>query len=141
MGDSLRSMFLKKWMLHAATMYTMTSTPGVCRGGQPSFHVPEGEGTAVAEDILQPRLAHATKVFLYSVLALLQNCKMLIGGYPERLERGGHCGEVGTQRGQMKGVLSWLVRWGCHAGTRDFCSALAALVGPVQNSFSSPDTI
>ncbi len=36
-----------------------------------------------------------------------------------------------TQRGQMKGVLSWLVRWACHAGTRDFCSAFAALYGPV----------
>jgi hypothetical protein len=37
--------------------------------------------------------------------------------------------------GQMKGVLSWLVRWACRTGTRDFCSALAALVGPVQNIF------
>ncbi len=36
---------------------------------------------------------------------------------------------------QMKGVLPWLVRWACHAGTRDFCSALAGLVGPVQNIF------
>jgi hypothetical protein len=43
---------------------------------------------------------------------------------------------MGTQRGQMKGVLSWLVHWACHAGTRDFYSALAALVGPVQNNFS-----
>ncbi len=32
---------------------------------------------------------------------------------------------------QIKGVLSWLVRWACRAGTRDFGSALAALVGPV----------
>jgi hypothetical protein len=40
-----------------------------------------------------------------------------------------------TQRGQMKGVLSWLVRWACRACTRYFCSALAALVGPVQNIF------
>jgi hypothetical protein len=31
--------------------------------------------------------------------------------------------------------LSWLVRWACRAGTRDFCSALATLVGPVQNFF------
>ncbi len=29
----------------------------------------------------------------------------------------------------------------CRACTRDFCSALAALVGPVQNIFSSPYTI
>jgi hypothetical protein len=41
----------------------------------------------------------------------------------------------------MKGALSWLVRWSFSAGTRDFCSALAALVGPVQNTFSSPHTI
>ncbi len=35
----------------------------------------------------------------------------------------------------MKGDLSWLVRWTCtirSAGTRDMCSVLAALVGPVQ---------
>ncbi len=30
---------------------------------------------------------------------------------------------------------SWLVRWTCRAGTRDICSALAALVGPVKNIF------
>jgi hypothetical protein len=29
----------------------------------------------------------------------------------------------------MKGVLSWFVCWACRAGTREFCSALAALVG------------
>ncbi len=33
----------------------------------------------------------------------------------------------------MKGVLRWLVRWVRLAGTRVFCPALAALVGPVQN--------
>jgi hypothetical protein len=33
----------------------------------------------------------------------------------------------------MKGALSWLVR--CRASTRYLCSALAALVGPVQNIF------
>ncbi len=38
---------------------------------------------------------------------------------------------MGTQRVQMKGVLPWLVRWACHASTRDFCSALAALVGKI----------
>ncbi len=42
---------------------------------------------------------------------------------------------MGTQTAQMKGVLSWLVRWACRDGTRDFCSALVALVGPVQNMF------
>jgi hypothetical protein len=26
------------------------------------------------------------------------------------------------------GVLPWLVRWACGSGTRDFCSALAALL-------------
>ncbi len=41
----------------------------------------------------------------------------------------------GAQRVQMKGVLSWLVRWACHASTRDFCSAVAALAGLVQNIF------
>jgi hypothetical protein len=35
----------------------------------------------------------------------------------------------------MKGVLSWFVLWAYRAGTRDLCSALAALVGPVQNMF------
>ncbi len=35
----------------------------------------------------------------------------------------------------MKEVLPWLVRCALHAGTRDFCSALAALVGPEQYSF------
>jgi hypothetical protein len=29
----------------------------------------------------------------------------------------------------MKGVLPRLVHWACHAGARDFCPALAALVG------------
>jgi hypothetical protein len=41
----------------------------------------------------------------------------------------------------MKGVLSWFLRWVPRAGTRDFCPALAALVGPVQNSFSTTDSI
>jgi hypothetical protein len=45
---------------------------------------------------------------------------------------------LGTQRVQMTGLLPWLVRWACRAGTRDFCSALAALVGSVQNIFSHP---
>jgi hypothetical protein len=41
---------------------------------------------------------------------------------------------MGTQRVQMKEVLPWLVRWACRAGPRNFCSALAALVGTVQNT-------
>jgi hypothetical protein len=41
----------------------------------------------------------------------------------------------------MKVVLPWLVRWAHRAGTRDFGPALAALVGPGQNIFSSPYTI
>ncbi len=50
---------------------------------------------------------------------------------PERPERDGPCG-----------VLSWLVRWAYHSGTKIFCPALAALVGPVQNMlFLSPHTI
>ncbi len=32
----------------------------------------------------------------------------------------------------MKGVLSWLVRLAHSDGTRDFCPALTALVGPVK---------
>ncbi len=45
---------------------------------------------------------------------------------------------MGTQGVQMKGVLPWLVCWALRAGTRDFCPALAALEGPVQNVFFSP---
>ncbi len=41
----------------------------------------------------------------------------------------------------MKGVLPSLVRWARCTGKRDFCPALAAPVGPVQNIFISPDTI
>jgi hypothetical protein len=33
----------------------------------------------------------------------------------------------------LKGALPWLVYWACRAGTIDFCSALAALGGQVQN--------
>ncbi len=43
---------------------------------------------------------------------------------------------MGTQRVQMEGVLLWLIHWACRAVTRDFWSALAALVGAVQNIFS-----
>ncbi len=38
----------------------------------------------------------------------------------------------GSQRGQMKGVLSCLV---CRAGTKDFCSASTALSWPSSNFF------
>jgi hypothetical protein len=34
-----------------------------------------------------------------------------------------------------EGDLPWLFHWARPAGTRDFCPALAALVGPVQNMF------
>jgi hypothetical protein len=40
---------------------------------------------------------------------------------------------MGTQRVQMRGVLPWLVHWAVVCGF--FCSALAALVGPVQNMY------
>jgi hypothetical protein len=40
-----------------------------------------------------------------------------------------------TQRGQMKGVIPWLFHWAGSAGTRDFCSDVAALVSPAQNIF------
>ncbi len=49
--------------------------------------------------------------------------------------------QMGTQRGQMKGVLPCLVRWSLHAGTRDFCPAWVARVSTVQNIFSSSYTI
>jgi hypothetical protein len=45
---------------------------------------------------------------------------------------------MGTQRGQIKGVLSWLVRWATRASTRDFCSALAVQASPVHFQFLSP---
>jgi hypothetical protein len=35
----------------------------------------------------------------------------------------------------MKGALSWLVPWACHAGRRDFCSAWAAPGRPSTNIF------
>jgi hypothetical protein len=41
---------------------------------------------------------------------------------------------MGTRRVQMKQVLPWA----CLASLRDFCSALAALVGPVLNIFFLP---
>jgi hypothetical protein len=44
---------------------------------------------------------------------------------------------MGTQGVQRKGVLPWLVCWACRASTRDFCPALDALVGPIQDIFSS----
>ncbi len=42
---------------------------------------------------------------------------------------------MGTQGVQMKVVLVGCFRWACRAGTRKFCPALAALVGPIQNIF------
>jgi hypothetical protein len=41
----------------------------------------------------------------------------------------------------MKEVLLWLDRCVFREGTRDFCSALAALVSIEQNIFSSPSNI
>ena len=38
---------------------------------------------------------------------------------------------MGTLR--VQGALPWSVRWARHAGTRDFCPALTALVSQVQN--------
>jgi hypothetical protein len=68
--------------------------------------------------------------------------KSIVPARPERVKRGGPCwmlklSWMGTQRVQMKRGLLWLVPWACNATTRDFCSALAALVGPVQILFSS----
>ncbi len=44
-------------------------------------------------------------------------------------------GVNGDSKSTNEKVLPWLVCWACRAGTRDFCSAWAALVGPVQNIF------
>ncbi len=54
--------------------------------------------------------------------------------WSERLERGGPCWLLKPLL-KLRGVFSWLVRWACRAITRDFCSALAALDGPVPNIF------
>ncbi len=39
----------------------------------------------------------------------------------------------GDSKSATKGALLWLVHWACRAGTKYFCPALAAQVGPVQN--------
>ncbi len=44
---------------------------------------------------------------------------------------------IGIRGVLMKGVLPLLVRWARRASTRDFFPCLAALVGSVQNTFSS----
>ncbi len=49
--------------------------------------------------------------------------------------------QIGTLGVQMQEVLPWLVRWALRAGMRDFCPALAALVGPVQKIFFSHPTL
>jgi hypothetical protein len=46
-----------------------------------------------------------------------------------------------AQSVQMNWVLPWLVRWACCAGTKDFCSALAALVRPSIKYFYSHRTL
>jgi hypothetical protein len=66
--------------------------------------------------------------------------------WPEILESGDPCWLLklrwtGTQRLQMKGVLSWLLCWAFRDGTIGFCSALAALVGSVQKNFFSHRTL
>jgi hypothetical protein len=33
----------------------------------------------------------------------------------------------------MKAVLTWMVCWAPHAGTIEFCPALASLISPVKN--------
>jgi hypothetical protein len=66
--------------------------------------------------------------------------KIYFFSQPEKLERDGTCSLLklrlmGTQGVHMKGVLPWLVHWARCAGTRDFCPALDAQIGPVQNIF------
>jgi hypothetical protein len=47
--------------------------------------------------------------------------------------------------GDLRSTLNWslhcLVRRACRARTRDYCPAVAALVGPVQNIFFLTDRI
>jgi len=47
---------------------------------------------------------------------------------------------IGTQGVHMKGAFPWLVCWAPCAGTRNFYPAMAALVRPSTNIFSSPYT-
>jgi hypothetical protein len=42
---------------------------------------------------------------------------------------------MGTLGVQLEGILPCLVHWAYRAGTRDFCSALAALDDPIKNDF------
>jgi hypothetical protein len=44
--------------------------------------------------------------------------------------------QMGSQTVNMNGNLPWLIRWTYLVDTRDFCSVLAAVVGPVKISFS-----
>ncbi len=49
---------------------------------------------------------------------------------------------MGTQRVQIKGILPWLVRWACRAGTRDFWYCLGCSSRPsTKLVFSSMYTI
>jgi hypothetical protein len=48
---------------------------------------------------------------------------------------------MGTQCVHMKGALPYMVRCARRAGTRDFCPALAALVGSVQYIFFPHSTL
>ncbi len=45
--------------------------------------------------------------------------------------------EVNWTQSTKKEVLLWSVRWALRVGTRDFCPALAVLVGPIQIHFTS----
>ncbi len=46
----------------------------------------------------------------------------------------------GDPKSKYERVLPWLIHWACLAGTRDFSSSLAALIGPVQNISFPPYT-
>ncbi len=70
----------------------------------------------IRDDSLQPEVQNlVTLPFMYSTVILLK-----MKGFP---------------------TLASLVRWACRAGIKKCCSALAALVGPVKNIFSSPYTV
>ncbi len=42
----------------------------------------------------------------------------------------------GDSKSTNEGVLPWLIRWACRAGTRDFCPALPTVVRPYKIFFT-----
>jgi hypothetical protein len=97
---------------------------------------------APAPPALPSRQLKLTSIYLVHREKKDEESGQAIAGHFGCASQGGPClllklRWIGTQRVQMKGVLPWLVRQACCAG-----SALAALVGPIYKIFfSSPCTI